>query len=51
MLPTAEQTETPIADGFVDAEWSTAAETMTNAGWHQEVKEPVAVWQSSPTET
>ena len=43
MLPTAEQTETPIADGFVDAEWSTATETMTNAGWHQEVKEPVAV--------
>ena len=44
MLPTTDQNEaTAAADSFVDSDWSTAAEPMTNAGWHQEVKEPVAV--------
>ena len=42
MLPTAEQTETPIAEGFVDSDWITAAEPMTNAGSNHEMKEPVA---------
>ena len=42
MLPSTDQKETSITDGFVDSEWSTASEPMTNAGWHQEVKESVA---------
>ena len=42
MLPVADENEAPTADGFVNSEWSTASETMTNAGWHQGEKDLVA---------
>ena len=42
MLPVPTEKEAPIADGFVDSEWSTNAEPMTNAGWHLGLKDPVA---------
>ena len=41
MLPVADQNEAPTADGFVNSEWSTASEPMTNAGWHKGPKDPV----------
>ena len=42
MLPVSTEKEAPIADGFVDSEWSTDTEPMTNAGWHLGPKDPVA---------
>ena len=42
MLPVSAEKEATIADGFVDSEWSTNAEPMTNAGWHLGLKDPVA---------
>ena len=42
MLPSTDQKETTITDGFVDSEWITAAEPMTNAGSNHEMKEPMA---------
>ena len=43
MLPVAEQNEATATDGFVDTEWSAAAEPMTTAGWQTGVKDLVAV--------
>ena len=42
MLPSTDQKETTIADGFVETELNTATETMTNAGWQTGVKDTVA---------
>ena len=42
MVPSADQNEATAADGFVDSDWITAAEPMTNAGSNHEMKEPVA---------
>ncbi|QNI49943.1 hypothetical protein SynRS9915_00216 [Synechococcus sp. RS9915] len=43
LLPISAEKEAPNADGFVESDWSSATETMTNAGLHQEVKEPAVV--------
>ena len=42
MLPSTDQKETTIADGFVDSDWITAAEPMTNAGSNHKIKEHIA---------
>ena len=41
MIPSADQNEALCADGFVNSEWSTASEPLTNAGWHKDPKDLV----------